>query len=460
MLGFEYVASQIWTIREENLKTILEIAARINPSLSDLELSAEKKLSNKNESNIVDNVQVIDIIGPIIRYGNMFSDVSGARSLSSLKAEFNEALQDDEVQAIMLNIDSPGGEANGINEFAEFIYNSRGTKPVVSYVSNLACSGAYWLASATDRIICNETSYLGSIGAVAVLRDEEEKDAKEGIKTLKFVSMNAPNKRPDLNTDEGKFLIQEQIDALGDLFISKVARNRSTEGNEITFKDVVKNYNKGGVLMGSEAVKAGLADELGSFESTLHKLQNGELAFQNKEETSLNVEDNIMKTKEEIEKVELEKVEPIAGTLIAPEVSKEDLETVKLENKEITAKYEDMLKEMAAMKQHTEAVEQKALKTEAQALVASLSDKILPAQVEDCVADYVRASNDDKALPIDGTSRVERLVATWEAIPVHLKKDESLTVLKNEDGDSDDEVAQLAALEKMATDYAEKQNAR
>src|SRR6476661_4137097 len=428
MIGYEYVTSQIWAIKQENLKTILEIAARVNPSVAEIEASTGKKLANSNESTVQDGVQVIDVIGPIVRYGNMFSEVSGARSLSNLKAEFTEALMNEDVKSILLNIDSPGGEANGINEFAEFVYNSRGIKPITSYVSNMACSAAYWIASATDKIVCDETASLGSIGCVAVIRDTEEKDAKEGIKNIKFVSSNSPNKRPDFNTPDGKAVIQEQIDALGDIFISKVARNRSTETNALSFQDVVKKYNKGGVLMGKDAVSVGLADELGSFESILTNLQSGgSTTLQDNKESSLKVEGNIMDNTKKDEKVE--KVATEDEKVVEASTSKKTEDTPKLDanllaeyqakNVALENKLANMEASFEAIKAHSEAVEQKALKVEAEAIVASFSGKFVPAQVDANVKAYILASNDDKTNPVEGYSRVEALKASWESLPDH-----------------------------------------
>ncbi len=458
MIGFEYVTSKIWAIKQENLQTILEIAARVNPSLSDVEARLGKKLENKNGSRVEGEVKVIDLIGPIVRYGDMFSDISGARSLSSLKAEFISAVNDPAVSSILFNIDSPGGEASGINEFAELVYNSRGVKPITSYVTDMACSAAYWIASATDKIICEETATLGSIGCVAVMRDTEEKDAKKGIKSIQFVSSNSPNKRPDIKTDDGKALIQEQIDSIGDIFIGKVARNRSTESKKMSFTDVVNDFGKGGVLIGKAAVKAGLADELGSFESTLDTLKNGAMTSIKEKETSMQeelktkVEEGTVDKKAEVEvstKAEVKDVPDHSKALAA-------LETQNTELKNALAQFKN---QFAEMEKANKEIKQAALKTKAESVALSLKDKMVPAQSESFVTDYIQAANDDENSPVEGYSRVERLVARWEATPDHGKTEEALVILDNNVGEAtDDEKSMLAELDKKAIEFAAQQN--
>lgn len=96
-----------------------------------------------------------------------------------------------------------------------------------------------------------DTAILGSIGVVSIFEKDDED------KTIEIVSSQSPNKRPNIQTEAGRAKIQAHVDALADVFISKVAQNRN-----ISPEDVVQNFGGGDVFIGQEAVRKGLADGL------------------------------------------------------------------------------------------------------------------------------------------------------------------------------------------------------
>ncbi len=446
--GYDYVCNQTWAITETGLKKVLAVAARVDmKDLLEARKASDDKLKNPNNSKVVNKVQQIDVIGPIVKHGDMFSEVSGARSLSGIKSEFIAALNDDAVDSILLNIDSPGGEAGGIADFADLVYKARGKKPIVAYTDDMACSAAYWIASAADKIVCSETATLGSIGCAAALQDTEEKDAKEGIKNIKFVSSNSPNKRPDATTDEGKELIQAQIDRIADIFIEKVARNRTTESRKLTFKDVINKFNKGGVLIGEDAVHAGLADEIGSFESVLESL-SGQTTDENKEITSMNEE-----------KVELTAGGVITEAIAQPKasednsVSLEAFADLKKQNTTLEAALNDIKASLEATKASNLRIKQEALAAKAENEASKLADRITPAQKETFTEAYIQAANDDENSPIDGYNRVETLISVYSALPQHQLTEETITLdnpVSTESGEDE------TVYDKMAIEYLEK----
>lgn len=108
--------------------------------------------------------------------------------------------------------------------------DARGTKPVIAYASGDAASGAYWIASATDEIVVSETSALGSIGVVGIYRG---KTTKEFTETVEIVSSQSPHKRLDPMSDDGRAKLQTRIDAMADVFVSTIARNRSVTPDHV-----------------------------------------------------------------------------------------------------------------------------------------------------------------------------------------------------------------------------------
>lgn len=254
-------AAEPWAITSKALTTILEIAERRNESPEAVAAKLGRELQNTHSVELRNSVAIIPVIGPLFRYANLFTEISGATSYDILAKDFTAAVENPEVRAIVLNIDSPGGEVNGCAELAAMIYEARGTKPIVAYASGSAASGAYWIAAATDEIVISKTSDLGSIGVVAVCRCEKDED------TVEIVSSQSPHKRLDPATDDGRSRLQKHIDDLADVFIEAVATYRN-----VSVERVRTDYGSGDVFIGDAAVKSGLADRPGSFEALIREL--------------------------------------------------------------------------------------------------------------------------------------------------------------------------------------------
>jgi signal peptide peptidase SppA len=251
-----------WMILPDSLNQILAIVERTNDAPEMVAAKLGRPLENTRTVENRNGVAVIPVTGPIFRYASLFTRVSGASAVEDMAVDFNEALANPSVKSIVLEIDSPGGEASGINEFADMIYNARGQKPITAYVSSYGCSAAYWIASAADEIVMNDTAAVGSIGVVTTVRKNPDEN------TMEIVSTQSPYKRPDMSTDEGKAKMQGYVDDLASVFISRVARNRG-----VTNEKVLSDYGQGDILVGQKAVNAGLADRLGSLESVIAESQ-------------------------------------------------------------------------------------------------------------------------------------------------------------------------------------------
>ena len=157
-----------WAITETALHTILEIAARENERPEAVAAKLGRELQNTYQVTEREGVAILPITGPLFRYANLFTKVSGASSYELIARDFTAALENPQIKAIILDIDSPGGEVNGVSELSNMIFEARGKKPVSAYASGDAASGAYWIASAADEIVVSETAALGSIGVVAI----------------------------------------------------------------------------------------------------------------------------------------------------------------------------------------------------------------------------------------------------------------------------------------------------
>lgn len=259
------IAGEPWAITETALHTILEIAARENESPQAVAAKLGRNLQNTYSVTERDGVAIIPVTGPLFRYANLFTMISGASSYELIARDFTVALENPQIKGIILDIDSPGGEVNGVSELSNMVFAARGKKPVVAYASGDAASGAYWIASAADEIVVSETSALGSIGVVGMYQGKSGKSAE----AVEIVSSQSPHKRLDPTTDDGRSRLQTRIDSMADVFIGTIARNRN-----VSAENVQNHYGGGDVMIGAKAVSAGLADRVGSLEGLIAELSS------------------------------------------------------------------------------------------------------------------------------------------------------------------------------------------
>ncbi len=260
--------AQPWAILPERIDGLVEIALRENAVTPEALAAYRAKADLTGEKFTVRNdVAIIKVIGPLFKRANLFTAMSGATSYEITRRDLQAALDSPDISAILFEIDSPGGEANGCDELAKAIFNARGKKKIAAYVSGMAASAAYWIAAAAERVVVSDNAILGSIGIVIGMKDESAREERAGIKSFQFVSSQSPGKRSDPNTDIGKARLQKMVDDLAVVFIAAVAKYRG-----VSAKDVISKFGSGGVEIGAKAVSLGMADSVGDFEKLLASL--------------------------------------------------------------------------------------------------------------------------------------------------------------------------------------------
>jgi len=311
------IAKTPWAITADGLELVLGIAQR---NISDYEAVLSAPAARKEGGNISvrDGVAILNVMGPIFPRANLFAEISGATSVETLALKFSEALKDASVEAIVLHIDSPGGQVTGIHEFANMIYNARGVKPIKAYVSALGASGAYWIASAADSISLDATALVGSIGVVCAWTDDTKAKEAEGYRDYKIVSSKSPNKQLDPKTEKGRESIQKKADDLADIFISDVARNRG-----VTTKKVEEKFGQGDTFVAAEAIKIGMADELNSLEGVILDLKN--VSLRQMGETLMNSDKNLIEAATEADKISSKTLEKNPASPTASELDEAKL---------------------------------------------------------------------------------------------------------------------------------------
>jgi ClpP class serine protease len=252
-----WARSQNWAIERGALELLLQIAGREHlPDFSAVLARQGQPIANTDTAQLRDGVAVVGITGPIFRYANLFTDISGATSIETAALDLRTALDNPGVRAVVLNIDSPGGATAGISDFAQQIRAA--SKPVVAFVGGTGASAAYWIAAAAPWVVASDTAMVGSIGVIAVVQGQSDDES------IEIVSSQSPEKRPDLSTDAGRMVVQRTVDSLAQVFVDAVAVYRRVSANT-----VLSDFGRGSVLVGRDALAAGMVDQIGTLEGVL-----------------------------------------------------------------------------------------------------------------------------------------------------------------------------------------------
>lgn len=218
----------------------------------------------RSQTESAPGIAVIPVHGSLVRRSLGVEAASGLTSYADIARQLDLALADPSAQGIVLDVDSPGGEAGGVFELGERIRTADAVKPVWALASDSAFSAAYAIACGASRLIVTRTGGVGSIGVIALHVDQSVRDAQEG---LRFTAIFAGDRKNDFSphaplSDAAAARLQAEVDRLYDLFVAHVADLRGLS------EDAVR-ATESGLFFGPEAVTAGLADAEGSLETAL-----------------------------------------------------------------------------------------------------------------------------------------------------------------------------------------------
>lgn len=214
----------------------------------------------EEDQDTIAGIAVIPIYGTLVRRTLVLEAQSGLASYGSIATQFAAALADTAIAAILLDIDSAGGEAGGAFDLVDFIYASRGQKPIWAIANDSCFSAAYAIGSAADQLFVTRTGGVGSIGVIALHVDQSLADAKGG---LTYTTICAGAHKNDLSphaplADSAKTALQSEVSRIYDLFTTTVARNRQCSADFV-------RQTEAGLFFGPDAVTAGLADGIANF---------------------------------------------------------------------------------------------------------------------------------------------------------------------------------------------------
>ncbi|MDB6128535.1 MAG: signal peptide peptidase SppA, type [Verrucomicrobia bacterium] len=205
-----------------------------------------------------DKIALVYAEGAIVDGDGEVGEIGGAK----FSKELRSLRQDDNIKAIVLRVNSPGGSASASEMIQRELRLARKVKPVIVSMGSYAASGGYWISTYGDRIFAEPTTITGSIGVFGMQFDIQKLANNigitfDGVKTGKFADALTIT-RP--KTEEELAVMQRMVDWIYDQFTEKVADSRHLK------IDFVKEIAQGRVWSGTEAKKLGLVDEIGGLD--------------------------------------------------------------------------------------------------------------------------------------------------------------------------------------------------
>ncbi|WP_041641239.1 S49 family peptidase [Magnetococcus marinus] len=246
------------------LETILSvIGPRVGLEPTAMPSGFEPKNYSSDLMVTPNGIAIVPIHGTLVKRVGAVEAASGLMSYASIEEKLLDAATDPAVRAILMDIDSPGGEVGGVFDLADMISEAGQGKPIWALADD-AFSAAYLIASQAHRIIVPQTAGVGSIGVIAVHVDESEKDAKEG---RSYTTVFAGARKNDFSTHaplslEARTNLQLEVDRLYGMFVAAVAAGRKMHESAV-------RATEAGLFFGDKAIRVGLADQVGTIRDAL-----------------------------------------------------------------------------------------------------------------------------------------------------------------------------------------------
>lgn len=263
------VTSSLWAILPEKLDDILDFVAfkATGGDLTAEEISARLGAArDQQRGQSAGTVAVMPMTGTFSNRVSMMSQASGGASYEAMAGQFRALVNNPEVSAIVLDMDSPGGVVNGADELAAEIYRARSVKPVTAVANSVMASAAYWIGSAASELVVTPSAEIGSIGVLGGHRDESGLYEKLGVKVSlisagKYKTENNPF---EPMTDEGRAAMQARADEAYGRFTRAVAKGRG-----VSVESVRNGFGEGRVVSAREAVSLGMADRVATIDEVV-----------------------------------------------------------------------------------------------------------------------------------------------------------------------------------------------
>lgn len=220
------------------------------------------------QANVFNNVGAPDQVAVLYAVGEIAEGSESGIDCETLVPVITELADDDNVKAMVLRVNSPGGSVFGSAEIGEALeYFQSKKKPIVVSMGDYAASGGYWISCHANKIFADPLTLTGSIGVFGMIPDISGLMGKLGV-TPQTVSTNPGSRMPNLFeplTESQSAAMQQSIEEMYRLFVNRVATGRKLSDAK------VRNIAEGRVWSAITAKKIGLVDQLGSLDEAIEE---------------------------------------------------------------------------------------------------------------------------------------------------------------------------------------------
>ena len=215
-------------------------------------------------------ISVLPLYGAVVQRANLATDICGGTSTQQFTAAFRDAMSDDSIGAVLIDIDSPGGSVYGVGELAAEIIEARSRKPVVGLANSLAASAAYWIGCSCSELFVTPGGEVGSIGVWQAHEDWSKAMEEAGVKTT---LISAGKYKVEGNPyqplgEEAQTFMQSRVDDYYTVFTKAVAKGRG-----VGIAQVRGGMGEGRVLGADAALAQNMVDGVMTFDDVVRKMQ-------------------------------------------------------------------------------------------------------------------------------------------------------------------------------------------
>ena len=251
------VAGEIWAMEPDKMAAAIELLGLQATGIKFDAEEIEARIAPQTLAAVARRegaVQVVPFTGIVAPRASLVGGISSGPgfNLASFGTAFDAAVADDQIKAIVLDVDSPGGNVVGTEEMAARIMAARGAKPIIAQVSGMNASAAYWVTSAADEIVATPTSTIGAIGVRTAYDDIAKKLEAEGV-TREIIAA-------------GKYKGEGLLGPLSD------DTRAHLQGRGVASSAVRDGFGEGRAVSSKTALGMGMIDRIGTMAETLNRL--------------------------------------------------------------------------------------------------------------------------------------------------------------------------------------------
>jgi signal peptide peptidase SppA len=218
-----FLRDRVWAMEKSSLEKLYHAIQNADRNrFTDVDTSPDKK-----KLNAKNGMAEIEVRGPIFDQNTIMTKMFGGTAMDDMKKMLSEAERRDDVQQVLLTIDSPGGSSRQLPSIAKQIRSMK--TETTAYASGNMLSAAYWVGSAADKVYAGPTSSVGSIGTYSVLTSYADKQMSDGIeqKVIRSTPKKGISHPSEQISEDSVKKIQSQVDRVHEEFVKDVSKNRN-----------------------------------------------------------------------------------------------------------------------------------------------------------------------------------------------------------------------------------------